>query len=383
MSARAPLLSTHSGQLERWLGKEACERLSLAMRGTTPETKWYGRPIPVALGGPGRVYVDKGGDFRGRIYTGREASVHEAWEEIKRRGARALRAVGDPALLGANFGSLSAYIAAASTPSKRRRFPLQKVGVTGVANVTNTLWQSAGWPPSGTAGSAAPGGRACDDTTVGAFPFRNAGGGETLKFCAAFIAASVINNTLLLCDRLFDVAKTMNSTGTEAVNGSPARYQSTVATDDDSIVDNFLTIEVQTVLPATAHNWTVCQYTNQAGTTGQTLPAVTGNASAIVQRLDQPASTWFCPLATGDTGIKALTQMQCSAAVASGAINFVINRPLAWIPCSATVGAMAFTDGATTAFERVFDDACLYFLEFCKPTTTATSYAGTLLGVSS
>ena len=58
-------------------------------------------------------------------------------------------------------------------------------------------------------------------------------------------------------------------------------------------------IECRTALAATAHNWTVCTYTDQDGNTGATLPSVTGNSGNIINRLDQPAGTWFCPLASG------------------------------------------------------------------------------------
>ena len=112
------------------------------------------------------------------------------------------------------------------------------------------------------------------------------------------------------------------STATEAVTGVPTRYQSTTPGAHDYAGNNFLMIECRTALPATAHNWTTCTYTDQDGNTGATLPSVTGNSSNIINRLDQPVGTWFCPLASGDSGIKNLTQMQCSASVASGAIDF-------------------------------------------------------------
>ncbi|WP_311965189.1 hypothetical protein, partial [Acinetobacter baumannii] len=53
----------------------------------------------------------------------------------------------------------------------------------------------------------------------------------TLHLIGADFSASVANNAVMLYDRIFDVAKTMNSTATEAVTGVPTRYQSTVWTD--------------------------------------------------------------------------------------------------------------------------------------------------------
>jgi hypothetical protein len=69
-----------------------------------------------------------------------------------------------------------------------------------------------------------------------------------------------------------------------------------------------------TALANTAHNWTVCQYTDQDGNTGNSLPSFAGNPGAvatITDRLDMPNGTWFAPLVSGDSGIQKLTQMQC------------------------------------------------------------------------
>ena len=82
-------------------------------------------------------------------------------------------------------------------------------------------------------------------------------------------------------------------------------------------------------------------------------------------------------LASGDTGIKNLTQMQCSASVASGAIDFTIGHAIAFMPCG-IANFCCEKDGLTTSFnlERIQDDACLAFLEILKPVTTATTYNG-------
>jgi hypothetical protein len=102
-----------------------------------------------------------------------------------------------------------------------------------------------------------------------------------------------------------------------------------------------------------------------------------------VQRLDQPIGNWFCPLSAGDTGIGALTQMQCSALVATGAINFAIGHPIAWMACP-IISTICIFDGISTAFnlERIFDSACLSFLEPIRPTSTACTYQGMFMTVS-
>ncbi|MCA3572352.1 MAG: hypothetical protein IOC86_00435 [Aestuariivirga sp.] len=206
----------------------------------------------------------------------------------------------------------------------------------------------------------------------------------TLHLTGADFSASVINNAVMLYDRIFDVAKTMNSSGTEAVTGVPTRYQSTAPAAADHAGGNFLFIEVGgTALAATAHNWTTCLYRNQAGTDNQTLPAVTGNASAIVDRFDMPLNTWFCPLASGDTGVMDLAQMQCSALVATGAVNFVIGHPIG-ILAFPVINALLPFDWLTsrTQAPRIFNDAALALFEFPKPATTATTYNGMIYATS-
>jgi len=370
--------STHSGQLERWLGKDAVERMSRAMThgGGSKEgtgTHWYGPPIAIA-GVPGSVYATRDGDFVGRIKTGKFASALDAAERVFKMYRRVARAAGSR-LNG--FASLSDLISEATANGKRQVFQFNKVGPTGVVAVTSTLWRLGNQPVAGAAPGSAPGGTATTSATVGAFPLTNVST-DTQHFVVGYPVASQAGNTLLLYDRLFHVLKTMASTSTEAVTGTFSRYQNTTGGAADSIGGNFCFVEVGgTALAATAHNWTVCQYTNQAGTTAQSFPSMTGNASAIVDRLDHPTGSWFFPLASGDSGVKALTQMQCSASVATGVINFVVGHPIAWMPCP-IANMTCIADGINTSFnlQRIFDNACLALLETNKPSTTATTYTG-------
>ena len=364
---------THSDRLERWLGAEKVAQMSAAM--CNPHAKWYGKPIAVH-GVPGQVYATRDGDFIGAIDAGYEMSAMDRAEHIIRRHRQAQRArMARARRQGGTIGSLDAALAA-YFGGGNRTFLFNKAGTTGVVNSTNTLWYVGNQPAAGAAAGAAPGGTVPTSATTGAWPFDNPASG-TQHFVFGNPVASVAPNTLLLYDRLFSVTKTMNSTTTEAVTGVPTRYQSTTAGAADSAENNFLMIECRTVLPATGHNWTTCTYVDQSGNTGATLPSVTGNSANIVNRLDQPAGTWFCPLASGDTGIDSLTQMQCSAAVASGAIDFTIGHPIAFMPCG-IANFVCEKDGLTTSIslERIFDDACLAFLEIMKSATTATTYTG-------
>lgn len=358
--------------LERWLGAEKIEMLRGNMRG------WYGRPIYIT-DLPGNVWIDAQGNFRGHLRAGQFMTAVDAIEDgVKQWLKRFGQGLSEPqyAQMNAGFASISDALARASQGLSQRR-PFNKVGPTGVVGVTSSLWRVGPQPAAGSAGAAAPGGTAHTSANTGALAYANPAAG-TNHLVGADISASVINNTLLIYDRLFSVAKTMNSTATEAVTGVPTRYQSAVDTDPDFAGDNFLFVEVGgTALAATAHNWTVCTYVDQDGNTGATLPSLTGNASAIVDRLDHPVQQWFAPLASGDTGIKNLTQMQASAAVATGAINFVIGHPLGWASFP-VINSFFPIDwlGSRDQAPRIFDDACIAFLEPLKPATATTTYTG-------
>lgn len=367
--------STHGARLERWLGKEEVERISASM------LDWYGPPIAVA-GVPGNVWAHAGGDFRGPIHSGQFICMKEF---VKMRAKAAIQRYGQKQRthLNAGFSSLSDLIQEATT-GKSRYFNFQKTGPTGqVIGSANSLWRVGTMPAAGTGPGNAPGGTVFTDASTGAFPFTNPGGGDTQHFVKGEASASVAANTLLLYDLIFGCNKTMNDTNTEAVTGVPTRYQSTTATDMDYAGGNFLFIQVGgTNLAGTAHNWTVCTYLDQGGA-ASTLPSIAGAASQSADRIDHPLNQWFAPLEAGDSGVQALTQMQCSAAVATGVIWFMIGHPIAIMPCP-IANMLCVTDGIMTAFNlvRIFDDAALAFLEISKPATTATSYLGMVTSVS-
>jgi hypothetical protein len=289
------------------------------------------------------------------------------------------------------FASLSAIYTAASTGGKKYTYKWQKTGVASNAiGNANDLWTRAGFPGAGAAGGAAPGGTAWSSASTNAIPYINGASTNSNHLYGGWITSSVINNSLLMYDRLFSVAKTMNSTATEAVTGVPTRYQSTTSSALDYIGGNFITIaNPTTVLAATAHNVTqaasaVWTYTNQAGTAAQqlnniggTIQTLAGVSACVVGGIDLAVGNWFIPLASGDTGIKVLTQMQLSAAVATGTLEAVIGHPIGYF--AAPVANIAWPKPpleASDALNTALDNACISFLELPKPATTATNYSG-------
>ena len=369
---------THSGHLERWLGADVVEHVSNSFRG------WYGPPVAVGAV-PGNVYVTAGGEFVGRINIGSELSAHDLHEAVVRRERRraAIAAGRYPHRQVGAFTSLSALLAARSGGKGQNRM-FSKTGIA--ANATgnsNELWTRGAMPGAGSAGAAAPGGTATTNSTTGHWGYANPANANTGHFIGGWAAGGTVGNTLMIIDQLFRVAKTMNSTATEAVTGTFSRYQSATATAPDYAGGNFcFPANPTTVLPATAHNWTVCQYTDEAGNTAQSFPSATGVSACVVGGIDLAAGTnsWFMPLASGDYGVKALTQMQCSAAVATGTIDFVVAHPLAIVPLYVANQAVLI-DCLTTAIDQlnnVYDNACITGIEIFKPSTTAVTYTGQL-----
>jgi len=374
---------THSQRLERWIGAEALDRLVRAQR----DFYW---PVPVH-GVPGAVFAMPGGDFTGEIRAGAEADQYQYAADLVRRYARnrSLRSALSRRQAGA-FGSLSALIAA-GTGGKAQPLLYTKTGVTANAGGnSNDLWTCTGTPGAGAAGGAAPSGTSPTTATTGSLGFMNPGNANTSHFVSAFPISSVINNTLLLYDRLFAVAKTMNSTANEAVSGTFTRYQNQSSGNDDYIGGNFcFPSNPTTVLAATAHNWVAggagnggCTYKNQAGSAAN-FQQGTGVSACVVHGVDLAVQSWFLGLAAGDVGVKALTAMECSALVATGTIDFVVGHPIAWFP-HPIANQICVVDGINTAFNltKVFDNACLALLEVIKPATTATTYNGQIILVS-
>jgi hypothetical protein len=362
---------THSDRLERWLGADQVARVSLAMR------DFY---HPIALHGvPGAVYAMPGGDFTGEIRGGQEiAAVERARCTLRRiQRSRLARSALSRRQLGA-FGSLSAIIQAA-TGGKKQDISFQKVSTASnaVANAMD-LFYVGNLPSAGGAGAAVPGGTAQTNSTTGALAYANPTNANTGHFVTGYVTGSVVANTLLLYDRLFSVLKTASSSATEAVTGTFSRYQNASATAADYIGGNFCFPSVSATIANTAHNWTVCQYTDQAGNTANSFPSIAGIAAATnVNFVDLAAGNWFMPLAAGDVGVKALTQLQCSSASITGSVNFNVGHPIAFFPCP-VANMVCVVDGINTAFNltTIFDNACLAFLEMPKPATTATTYSG-------
>jgi hypothetical protein len=379
---------THSDRLERWIGSAAVEELSHSMR------KFYW-PIAVA-GVPGEVYAMPGGDFVGTIEVGTEVSAKEIvrerirkqrrQEQVKIRNHKISRSQSiqeSKDQRAFSWSTVSDILASMTTNGKTQSLAFSKTGSTlSATRVGMDFWYVGPQPAAGANGAAAPGGTVHTSSNTGALPFVNPSTTNTAHYISAAVIANQTGSTLLLYDRLFSVAKTMSSSATEAVTGVPTRYQNTVVGNEDYVGGNFCYPVVNSTLPATAHNWTVCQYTNQAGSTGKSFGSGTGLSlgTNTLYNLDLGASAqFFLDLASGDVGVKALTQMQCSVATLTGGIDFVLAHPIAMMPCP-LANMLCVCDGLYTAFsiQRIYDNACLSLMTISTQVATATTYQGTI-----
>jgi hypothetical protein len=130
---------------------------------------------------------------------------------------------------------------------------------------------------------------------------------------------------------------------------------------------------------ATAHN-VALSYTNQAATSGRTLPVtVACTASAIVPHITHSGTAGnnygpFLPLASGDTGVQSVQTITISAASGAGTAALVLARPLLTIPLvAASIASEKDFLNATPALPRIQDGACLTWLYFAGAATAAST----------
>ena len=134
-----------------------------------------------------------------------------------------------------------------------------------------------------------------------------------------------------------------------------------------------------TTTGATAHNLSV-SYTNQAGTSGRTLPvAVSCTASSIAPHISHSGTAAnnygpFLPLDSGDTGIRSVQSVQLSAASGAGTASLVLARPLLTLPLTAA-GVASERDllNQLPSLPKIEDGACLVWLYFSGAATAAST----------
>jgi len=248
--------------------------------------------------------------------------------------------------------------------------------VAGVAATTPiagrgcSLWTYDGMPEGGAVPTVAA---IPDLTTAGAIPFTAATGGRDLHLIGASITP-VTAGVYLLYDRLFHIGGLSGtSTAAQSVQGSPA---SPALTRNTGGAGNMAWYEIYTLIGATAAVMTM-NYTNQAGTSGQTSTINIGTTGfrevTRAQRIQ---------LAAGDTGIQAINTVTLSTTTGTaGNFGITIAQPLAWIPVGAagTAGWRDYTTGLP-GIPVIDPDACLALM-FIPAAATAPEVWGCIATV--
>ena len=244
------------------------------------------------------------------------------------------------------------------------RYNVQKANLTAEgAGTWSSLWKVAGSPVAGanpplfTAGS----GYVPTNAKTGAVPFTNPVSPEVTNL-ARFVVAGATVGTVILYDRLWAcsgfnttvlTAQAVTTPGT-----IPARDANGAALGDG--VE--LWLEVYTAPGATTATWTIA-YINQAGdpkTATYTHPA---NAESVGQMM-------FVQLAAGDTGVRSVTSLTCSASSGTaGDVGITLVRRVAEVPIQLANVANGI-DPISGGFPQIFDNSCLALAVLASTTNT-------------
>jgi hypothetical protein len=362
--------TTHAQRLERWLGADTVENIREKM------ATYYGPPIAIA-NVPGLVYATKGGDFVGPLQGGYFGNFKDYYAGYLRRVWRNTMRQGiDPLRFNTGFSSLSDLINEATAGGKKQVLQFAKTGITAPAAAHSLdMWRLGTIPAAGANASTANAGTVYDSTVTGALRYTNPTGGDTMHFVNGFMCSSQAQgSSLLLCDKLYAVNRDYNTTANQAITGVPTRYQTSATAPGNIQFTN-----VTTAFGATPSNVTLT-YVDQDGNTAEAGPAQVVRISSAVDTNPLTPPLWIYLLNTADTGLRALTNFVLSAAMGAGAADRGIYHPIAILPGIGAANTPSFVDGINSSFnlERIYDSACLDFIEFNKSSTTAANYVGSI-----
>ena len=363
----------HEGHLASVLGEDTLRGLYETSLGLTIPVPIAGTPF-YAVNGDIIAEPPRMQDVRGRrLYefpNAREAARPVGWG----KGSRAIMPIA-----GGGFASIADLVA---ERDKAQYLPFTK-GASGtkVASRGWSYWQLGTLPAAGTNGGTTGTGQVRGKSA--SFNQNNAATGESTHIADITFNASQTNQIGLFYDRLWDMTHTMtvDPRSCDAAN-VPTRYQ-TATTAPGS----FIAGEVTTILPAATPTVTF-DYVDQDGNnvTGPALSTI--ESGAAVNSIPFTAGKWAYPLDPADTGVRSLQNsanaVNLSAAMASGVVTWFIGHPLAVLVTTANTTLAHSIDGINSVFnlQRVYDNACLAFLEPSSPSTSSTTWTGTIHLVS-
>lgn len=205
-------------------------------------------------------------------------------------------------------------------------------------------------PPANTAG------RVVTDTIPG-YP--------TLSFSAnrSYLSRLSASNTVVSQIAIYDriwVGGTY--TFNANVNVTSSSWSSRVSYDGGAANYNGLEIWAETVTAATGNQTWNVTYTDQGGASGSTGAVGIGAAPTV-------GRCWQLPLAAGDTGLQAITNVTGGTGSA-GTANIMVLRPLVrvYVPVA---NQQVLLNWADLGLPEIFNDSALYFMVMAPSGTSS------------
>lgn len=232
------------------------------------------------------------------------------------------------------------------------------------AGVWASLWYEEGAPRGGGNPASTPGTAYANDANSLWWESTS----DDRKFLVTIGAAATQNCTLMVYDRLVGVGGlSVASTGNKTVSSvALPRYTGSEA----SVVEAWL--EVTTATTTTAPVVSINSYTNEGGTGGRSGANITFPAAATDQR-----TMVKLPLQAGDKGVRSCSTINVNTAASAGVVNFLLIRPLVFLPLLANVWNEKDLVLQFPSMPRIFDGASLS-MALLATGTTATNIYGTM-----
>ena len=237
-------------------------------------------------------------------------------------------------VLHSEVGAITTYdaIVNARGSGQTNDWSFIKNTLTSVANQWFALFRAAGMPAAGVfLNTTAPTEAACDRATTGALSLglsNPSGSNRKYLLTLGFTSTSTINMGLLVDIHVQGGAFRLTVTTAETV-ASPVAVVRQYAPSSLG-AGNLIAFVATTATSATGHTLTVT-YVNQAG--GTSAPVFTAPATAVAADGIYPVATApFIPLASGDFGVRSVSQTQSNTALGAGVLALILYYPLMFIP---------------------------------------------------
>lgn len=214
---------------------------------------------------------------------------------------------------------------------------------TPVAGRWTSLWTYDGQPCAGAVPTtvAVP-----DNTTDGGLKQTDPGGGRE-KWLVGGGATGLSGGLLMIYDRLLHIGGLdATVTTTQTVGGTLTRYTGGAG--------NFIAIEIYTQIGASSTT-VLANYTDQGGAAGATPLVAFGNTG-----FREAERMLFLPLASGDTGVQGVTNVDLTATTGTaGNFGVTVGHPLAFceVPGVGMGPWRSYIDGH--GITEIETDACL------------------------